>query len=316
MKEESDSNNEKPIIAVTMATGLQGKGVIKELSKRNKYIIRAITRNPNSKIARELLKFKNVELIKGDLLDLQSLKKCFKNAYGIFGNTTPTKGFKPLVREYEIEQGRTLINAVRDTYKEGFLKHFVFSSICKAKDPLKNEPAPGHFSSKWDIENYLFQNELNDISTIIRPASYFENFIGDLPGLRITETTFPGVVNPKKIWQTIAVQDVGIWTAAIFSNPKKFISKSLNLAGEEMTGQQMANLLESINDSNSKKVNYIMIPRLILKLFIHDIGIMADWIERTGYGANIDQLKLLAKEEGISITSLSSWLRERVNEKT
>ena len=38
----------KTVIAVTMATSRQGAGVVKELSKTNKYQIRAITRNINS----------------------------------------------------------------------------------------------------------------------------------------------------------------------------------------------------------------------------------------------------------------------------
>ena len=39
---------EKLVIAVTMATSRQGIGVVKELSKQNKYQIRAITRNIKS----------------------------------------------------------------------------------------------------------------------------------------------------------------------------------------------------------------------------------------------------------------------------
>ena len=302
----------KEIIAVTMATGRQGYGVITELDKTNKYTIRAIARDPNSPKSLALSKLANVEIIKGDLLNSESLLNCFENAYGIFGNTTPTKGNIPLVRSYEIDQGRTLINAVKDINKKGDLKHFVFSSVCKAKDPLKNEPAPGHFTSKWDIENYLINNGLREITTILRPASYFENFDGDLPGLKITDRRFPGVVEGNKVWQTIAVKDVGKWTKAAFNNPKRFLGQSFNLAGEEMTGNEMARLLEKIKGPNTNKISYSMVPRLLMKLFVHDIGVMADWIERAQYGADLNQLRLIAKEENITITSLESWLNEKI----
>ena len=303
--------NIKPIIAVTMSTGLQGSGVVKELSKSDRFEIRAITRNPNSEKALALGKLPNVSLFKGDLLDSKSLFNCFENVYGIFGNTTPTKGIRPLVRNYEIEQGRNLINVVKEIQNLGNLKHFIFSSICKAKDPLLNEPSPGHFSSKWDIENYLTLNNLKPITTVIRPASYFENFYGDLPGLRISETSFPGVVSPNKKWQTIAVEDVGKWSNAIFNNPKRFINTSLNLAGEELTGKEMANILQKIRGTKSKKVNYVMAPRFLMKTFVHDIGIMADWIERAGYGANIASLKKIAEEENIVMTKLENWLIDK-----
>ena len=305
------SNEQIPIITVTMSTGLQGRGVVQELSKRGKYKIRALTRNPSSKNAQQLAALPNVELIEAELLDYESLKKSFKDSYGIFANTTPTKGLQPLVREHEIEQGKNLINAIRDIKEEGLLKHIVFSSICKAKNPLKNDPAPGHFSSKWDIETYLEVNGLSKLTTIIRPASYFENFDGDLPGLKITETTFPGVVNPNKPWQTIAAEDIGKWTAAIFNNPNRFIGQSINLAGEEMTGKDMAALLGELRGKNAKKVSYKMAPRFLLKLFIHDIGVMADWIERAAYGADLNNLKLIAKEENIQMTSLAEWLKDK-----
>ena len=302
----------KQVIVVTMSTGLQGRAVVKYLSEKTSFKIKALTRNPSSEIALELSKLTNVDVIQADLLDVDSLCNCFKGAYGIFGNTTPTKGWQPLVREYEMEQGRNLINAVSKIKKQGQLKHFVFSSICKAKDPIKNDPAPGHFSSKWDIEDYLFKKDLKEITTIIRPSSYFENFEGNLPGLKLSKNSFPGIVNPDKKWQTIAVKDIGLWTTAIFSNPNKFINKSINLAGEELTGNQMAKLLKKVLGVNSKKVNYIMAPRIFLKLFVNDIGLMADWIERAGYGADLNYLKMLAEEEGIKMTSLETWLKTRL----
>ena len=151
--------DKKTVIAVTMATSRQGTGVVKELSKTNKYQIRAITRNLNSSKAFELRKLKNVELVKGDLMDPESLNKAFEGVDVIFGNTTPTKGWKlfrgSIVRSYEMEQGFNLINQVKIAYEKGKLNHFIFSSISKGKDPLKNDLAPGHFTSKWDIEEYL-----------------------------------------------------------------------------------------------------------------------------------------------------------------
>ena len=144
------------VIAVTMATSRQGIGVVKELSKTNKYKIRAITRNIKSTKALEISCLDNVELVKGDLMDPESLHKAFEGVDVIFGNTTPTKGWKlfrgSIVRSYEMNQGFNLINQVKIAYEKGQLNHFIFSSISKAKNPLKNNLAPGHFTSKWDIE--------------------------------------------------------------------------------------------------------------------------------------------------------------------
>ena len=182
--------------------------------------------------------------------------------------------------------------------------------------PIQNEPAPGHFSSKWSIEEYIFQQGLKEVSTILRPVSYFENFNSNIPGVQISDRVFPGVVQKDKVWQTIAVDDVGLWANAIFKNPKKFLGKALNIAGEEMTGQEMAALLQKLKGKNSLPVRYAMVPRKLISLLEHDIGLMANWIERAGYGADLKQLKTLAEELDIAMTPLSHWLIEKSSRRT
>ncbi len=305
----------KPVVAVTMANGKQGRGVVKHLANSGLFSVRALVRNPQSQKSIELLGLPNVEIIKADLLHLDSLINAFDGAYAVFGNTTPTKGWRlfrgSMVRDYEMSQGRNLVQSIKKMRDKGSLKHFVFSSICKCKDPLLTNPAPGHFSSKWDIEEYIKYNELQELTTILRPASYFENFYTTLPLISIANQYFPGVVHPDKKWQTIAVEDVGIWANAVLKQPEKFIGQAINLAGEELTGNQMAKTLESLKFSNQKKVTYSKLPRFLIRMIEHDIAIMASWIERSGYGANVTYLKKLAKEIDISMTSFSTWLKQK-----
>ena len=314
------SSNKRHVIAVTMATSRQGLGVVRELCKTNKYRIRAITRNTKSSKAKELQSLNNVELVKGDLLDPVSLKEAFCEVDAIFGNTTPTKGWKPfrgsIVRSYELEQGFNLINQVKYAYEKGNLKHFIFSSISKAKNPLKNDPAPGHFSSKWDIEEYIEKKGLNKITTILRPVSYFENFENKLPGYSISKELFPGIVRKNYKWQTIAVEDIGKWVRGVLSKPEKYKNQSIDIAGEELTGLEMALTLQRLVSSESIKTNYLMIPRFAIKLLEYDIGVMADWIERSGYGADMQKLKAIQSELDIVPTSLKDWLAARLDKET
>ena len=311
------NKNKIPVIAVTMATSRQGMGVVKELSKTNNYKIRAITRNIKSKKALEIGNLHNVELFKADLMDPKSLNKAFEGANVIFGNTTPTKGWKlfrgSIVRSYEMQQGFNLINQVKNAYKKGQLNHFIFSSISKAKDPLKNNPAPGHFTSKWDIEEYIKKQDLSIITTVLRPVSYFENFENKLPGYTISKKVFPGIVGKNFKWQTIAVNDIGKWVRGVLSKPDKYKNQSINIAGEELTGQEMAVTLQRLVSSEGFKTNYLMIPRAAIKLLEYDIGVMADWIERSGYGADMNKLKIIQKDLNIEPTSLREWLIERLD---
>ena len=316
---ESDEK-EKLVVAVTMATGRQGIGVVKELSQTDKYQIRAITRNIKSTKALELGSLNNVELVKGDLMDPESLKKAFEGVDVIFGNTTPTKGWKlfrgSIVRSYEMEQGYNLINQVKTAYEKGRLNHFIFSSISKAKDPLKNDPAPGHFTSKWDIEEYIEKSGLKKITTVLRPVSYFENFENKLPGYTISKKIFPGIVGKNFKWQTIAVEDIGKWVRGVLSKSEKYKNQSINIAGEELTGLEMAKTLQRIVSSEGLKTNYVMIPRLAIKLLEYDIGVMADWIERSGYGADMNNLQSIQKELNIAPTSLKDWLKTKLEKQS
>ncbi len=88
-----------------------------------------------------------------------------------------------MLRKYEIAQGRKYVNAVKTIRTKGNLNHFIFSSVCKPKDPLSSNPEPGHFSIKWDIEEHFINSDLIPLTIFLRPASYFENFYSRLTGV-------------------------------------------------------------------------------------------------------------------------------------
>ena len=206
----------------------------------------------------------------------------------------------------------TAILNVKNAYEKGKLNHFIFSSISKGKDPLKNGLAPGHFTSKWDIEEYINKVDLKQITTVLRPVSYFENFENKLPGYSISKTIFPGIVRKDVKWQTIAVEDIGKWVRGVLSKPEKYKNQSINIAGEELTGLEMAMTLERLVSSEGLQTNYVKIPRVAIKLLEYDIGVMADWIERSGYGADMKKLKIIQNDLNIVPTSLRDWLKAKL----
>ena len=74
----------------------------------------------------------------------------------------------------------------------------------------------------------------------------------------------------------------------------------------------MAMTLQRIVASEGIRTNYLMIPRAAIKLLEYDIGVMADWIESSGYGADMDKLKMIQKELDIVPTSLRDWLKAKL----
>jgi uncharacterized protein YbjT (DUF2867 family) len=95
----------KKIIAVIGATGKQGGGAVDALLKDGTFAVRAVTRDAGSDkakgrsighhsvsltqipFARSALTQRGVEVVSGDLNDINSLIKAFTGAYGVFGVT-------------------------------------------------------------------------------------------------------------------------------------------------------------------------------------------------------------------------------------
>ena len=100
-----------------------------------------------------------------------------------------------------------------------------------------NDPAPVHFKSKWDIEDYIKKVGINKIITVLRPVSYFENFENKIPGFSIYKKIFPGIIGKNFKWQTIAVEDIGKWVKGVLSKADEYKNRSINIASEELTGE-------------------------------------------------------------------------------
>ena len=75
----------------------------------------------------------------------------------------------------------------------------------------------------------------------------------------------------------------------------------------------MAMILQRLVSSEGFKTNYVMIPRIAIKCLEYDIGVMADWIERCGYGADMNKLKMVQNELNIVPTSLKEWLKAKID---
>ena len=108
------------ILAVVGATGQQGGSVITHVSGHStlskEYKIRAMTRNPSkAKFGPE------IEVVKADLDDIESLKAAFKGAHTVFG---VTDYWSRCDKEYEKQQG---IN-IADAAKAANVKHLIWSA--------------------------------------------------------------------------------------------------------------------------------------------------------------------------------------------
>lgn len=213
------------IIAVTGATGQQGGAVARKLLADG-WKVRALTRDVSKPAAHEL-KSLGAELIAGDMDNRAELKAAFKGAYGVFSVQNywlPTVGF-----DNEIKQGKN----VADAAKDAGVKHLVYSSVGAADRGMGQR----HFESKWMIEQYI--QTLGVPYTILRPVAFMENY--NRRRAVILSGTFSGWgFGPDKTTQIIAVEDIAAFTSLAFADPKYYLGKTLELAGDELSEPQIA----------------------------------------------------------------------------
>ena len=219
------------IIAVTGATGQQGGAVARKLLAEG-WQVRALTRDVNKPAAQEL-KALGAEIVAGDMDNRAELDAAFKGTYGVF---SVQNYWLPNVQyEGEIKQGKN----VADAAKAAGVQHLVYSSVGSAHRGMGQK----HFDSKWIIEQYI--HTLDVPYTILRPVAFMDN--NNWRRAYILSGTYTGMgLRPEKGVQTIAVEDIAIFVALAFTDAKPYLGKTLELAGDELTETQTAEVFSKV----------------------------------------------------------------------
>ena len=235
---------EKKIIAVVGATGAQGGGLVRAImrDKAGPFTARALTRDVNSDKARALAAL-GAELVAADVDDPESLQRAFGGAYGAYCVTFFWAHFSP---EKEIAEARAMAQAA----KHAGLQHVIWSTFEDTRKwvPLSDNRMPtlqgkykvAHFDGKAEA-NAAF-TELGVPTTFLLTSFYWDNLIYFGAGPKKgpdgkLAITFP--MGDKKL-PGIAAEDIGKCAYGIFKRGREFIGKTVGVAGEHLTGAQMA----------------------------------------------------------------------------
>ncbi len=280
--------NANKLIAVAGATGQQGGATTRHLLERG-FRVRALTRDPNSESARKLLEA-GAETVAADLADPATLGPALEGVDGVFSVQNfwlPGVGF-----EGEIAQGKNLADAAA----AAGVQHFVYSSVGGAE---RNAGVP-HFDSKWIIEQHI--ETLGLPATILRPVAFMENNLYQRDA--ILSGTFPtGGIAPGRTLQIIAVDDIGAFAAIAFAQPDQFIGKAIELAGDELTEEQMAEVFSRVTGRTVTldRSQPEGAPEPDAEMIA-----MIKWFNDHGYQADIDALRKIHS----GLKSLETWAQQ------
>jgi len=303
------------IITVVGATGAQGGGLVHAIMSDpdNGFTARAITRDINSDGSKHLAEM-GAEVVTANVEDRDSLIKAFEGAYGAFCVTFFWEHFSP---EKELEHAGNMAHAA----KEAGVQHVVWSTLEDTRKwiPLDDDRMPTlmdhykvpHFDCKGEADSIFA--DLNLSVTNLLTSFYWDNFIHFGMGPMKGPDGKLGIAFPlddKKL-PGIAAADIGKCALGIFKSGNKYMGKTVGIAGEHLTGDQMAAGLSKVA---GEEVQYHAVPANVYRTFdfpgAEDIGNMFQFkrdFETDFCGArNLDESRQLNPE----LLTFDEWLAE------
>lgn len=256
------------IIVVVGATGAQGGGLVRAIltDKSKEFAVRALTRKPNDDKAKKL-KDLGAEVVSADLDDLGSVRRAFQGAHGAFCLTNFWEHFSP---EKESTQAKTQAQAA----KEAAIAHVIWSTLedTRWKVPISDDRMPTlkgkykvpHFDAKGEADHFF--TDLKLPVTLLATSFFWDNLVhfgmGPKPGedgklafvLPMADKRLPG----------IAAEDIGKCAYGIFKRGDEFIGKTVGIAGEHLTGEEMA---RALSKALGKEVKYQYVPPEVYRTF-------------------------------------------------
>jgi uncharacterized protein YbjT (DUF2867 family) len=235
---------DRKIIAVVGATGAQGGGLVRAIinDPGSGFTARAFTRDVTSEKAKALAKL-GAEVVAADLDDVASLKRAFTGAYGLFCLTNFWEHFSP---EREYAQAKSQAEAAR----AAGVQHVIWSTLEDTRKwvPLSDNRMPTlmgtykvpHFDAKGAADQEFANHGVP--TTFLLTSFYWENMIFFGMGPKkgpdgVFRFTLP--MEGKKL-PGIAVEDIGRCAVGIFKNKSEYVGKTVGIAGEHLTGEEMA----------------------------------------------------------------------------
>ncbi len=236
---------DKKIIAVVGATGAQGGGLARAIlaDKSGPFACRAITRDTKKDQAKALAD-QGAEVVQADLDDEKSLEKAFAGAYGAYCVTNFWEHFSA---EKETAQALNLAQAA----KAAALQHVVWSTLEDTRQLMKpDDTRMPMLQGRYRVPHFDAKAEADASfkalpSTILLTTFYWDNLYAfGLAPKKGEDGTYVWTLplgNAKV--SGIAAEDIGKAVYGIFKAGPKYIGKTVGIAGENLTVEEMSQKL-------------------------------------------------------------------------
>jgi uncharacterized protein YbjT (DUF2867 family) len=259
---------QKKTIAVVGATGGQGGGLVRAIlaDPASGFAVRALTRDPGSAKARQL-QAQGAEVVAADVDDVESLKRAFRGAHGAYCVTFFWDHFSP---QKEQAQAEAMAQAAKDTG----VAHVIWSTLEDTRRwvPVGDDRMPTlqghykvpHFDAKGESDHFFSDRSLP--VTFLLTSFYWDNLIHFGMGPKKGPDGKLAFVLPmadKKL-PGIAVDDIGGCAYGVFKRGPEYLGKRVGIAGEHLTGAQMA---AALSQAFGQEIAYSYVPPEVYRTF-------------------------------------------------
>jgi uncharacterized protein YbjT (DUF2867 family) len=250
---------DKKIIAVLGSTGSQGGGLCRAIlaDAAGGYACRAVTRD-TSKDKAKALAAAGAQVVKADLDDVESLKKAFAGAYGVYAVTNFWEHFSG-------EKEKAQAKNIADAAKAAGVKHVVWSTLEDTRTLMKaDDKRMPMLQQKYRVPHFDAKAEANASfaglpTTFLVTSFYWDNLYmfglapkkGDDGQLA---WTFP--MGTSKL-AGIAAEDIGKVAYGIFKAGNAYVGKTVGIYGEALTIEQMGKALSKVLGVGPIKYNAV-----------------------------------------------------------
>jgi uncharacterized protein YbjT (DUF2867 family) len=278
-------------ILVTGATGQQG-GALARLLLQKKHEVYALIRSTKSESSKaQNLRNQGAKLVEADLDKPDSLEQATNGIDSVFLMGT----WVEVGTEGEIRRGKMMV----DIAKEKKIEHIVYSSVVNAD---KNTGIP-HFESKYKVEQHIKNSGIP--YTIIGPTFFMDNLLSySLAGLQQGQVALP--LSPSRILQQSAVENIAEFSALALERRNSFIGKRIDIASDEITGEQAAKVL---SNELGHKIRYEQVPMEQIRQASQDLAVMFEWFERIGTGVDVAALHKQYPE--VNWLTFKDWVKSQ-----
>jgi uncharacterized protein YbjT (DUF2867 family) len=237
---------DKKIIAVVGSTGAQGGGLCRAIlaDPSGGFACRAITRDPGKDKARALAAG-GAEVVKADIDDIESLKKAFAGAHGVYGVTN-------FWEHFSAEKEKTQAKNIAEAAKAAGVKHVIWSTLEDTRQFMApDDKRMPMLQEKYRVPHFDAKAEANAFfagvpTTYLVTSFYWDNlFMFGLAPKRGEDGTYSWAfpMGNEKL-AGIAAEDIGRTAYGIFKAGQQYVGKTVGIMGEALTIDEMSRKIE------------------------------------------------------------------------